>query len=91
MLFLCGFIMLCSSCFVRSCCLEFLGSVFRARLSSVTSDLEISVRFYARHGFVAMFRQLLVAKPDPGSFVEGKGGNSAAFRNAEVELGVQIG
>ena len=47
--------------------------------SSITSDLETSVRFFSKYGFVAKFRCLLVQKPDPGVFQKGKGGNSSLY------------
>lgn len=52
--------------------------------SSITSDLELSLMFYAKKGYVANFNQLLVAKPTPGQYVAGKGGNSALFPREEA-------
>jgi hypothetical protein len=63
-----------------------LESHFHAIGSSITSDLELSLMFFAKRGFVANFNQILVSKPSPGQYVAGKGGNSALFGFEKARL-----
>ena len=65
-------------------CLSFLADCYKTKYSSITSDVELSCRFYSRHRCVAQFAQLLIQKPSPGQYEKGKGGNSNLVKNEKA-------
>ena len=67
----------------RTICLKTMADAYLTRGSTITSDLEMSVRHFAKFGPLATWPQLLVQKPNPGLYSAGKGGNSSLFKDEQ--------
>lgn len=82
--FACAFVCAVAPLLVfRTLCMKTLSDAFLTRGSSITSDVEMSVRHFAKFGPLALWPQLLVQKPNPGSYCAGKGGNSSLFKDEQ--------